>query len=72
MMTGRRIQVLQFLTVDSFAGTELATYHPVQAMDKNRFDVHVAFFDVPTAQLTSSIARYALRHYRGSHCQLLT
>ena len=39
----RRIRVLQFLTVDDLAGTELMTYDLVQAMDKDRFDVHVAF-----------------------------
>ena len=39
----RRIRVLQFLTVDDLAGTELMTYDLVRAMDEERFDVHVAF-----------------------------
>ena len=39
----RRIRVLQFLTVDDLAGTELMTYDLVRAMDKEHFDVHVAF-----------------------------
>ena len=42
-IASRRIRVLQFLTVDDLAGTELMTYDLVQAMDKERFDVHVAF-----------------------------
>ncbi|MFQ5923242.1 MAG: glycosyltransferase [Anaerolineales bacterium] len=42
-MTGRRIRVLHFLTEDALAGTELSSYELVRAIDRQRFDIEVAF-----------------------------
>ena len=42
-MDQNRIRVLHFLTTDVLAGTELSTYQVAQLMDKERFDVEVAF-----------------------------
>ena len=42
-MSGERIRVLHFLTTGKLAGTEISTCQVVQQMDKERFDVEVAF-----------------------------
>ncbi len=42
-MSRSRIRVLHFLTADTLAGTELSTCQVAQLMDKERFDVEVAF-----------------------------
>ncbi len=42
-MDHSRIRVLHFLTTDTLAGTELSTYQVAQMMDKERFEVEVAF-----------------------------
>ena len=42
-MSSERIRILHFLTTENLAGTELSTCQVVQVMDKERFDVDVAF-----------------------------
>lgn len=67
-MSATRIRVLQFLSVDDLAGTELSTYHLADTMDKKRFDVHVAFLmgDGPISDMLSG-SGIPVHHLLGRH-----